>query len=144
MDLEGFFSHKPTRPTQTVCSEVHVWGMHTAINPSRTVFSTAVCASAYVRLVVLATSALLFHSDSRTFRTDLRQLCGALCNRWYFVVCWCSKEQVLSALHSDASLCLSCALFTFSLLRSSEKGVVQYTKMLQCFVILYNKLWQSY
>lgn len=108
-----FFPHKPARPTETVCSEVHVWGMHTITKPSRTGFNIAVCASAYVRLVVLTTSAVLLHSDSRNCHTDSHWLCSALCNQWYWIcsvfqwLCWPSKEQALNILHGDASsLCV--------------------------------------
>lgn len=81
MDLEGFFF--PIN--QLDCSKVHVQGMSTSVNPSRTGFSIAVCASAYVRLVAVATSALLFHSGSRTCHIDSHWLCSTQCNRWHLV-----------------------------------------------------------
>lgn len=95
----GVFSHKPARPTQSFCSEVCVWDMHATINPSRTGFSFAVCASAYMRLVIFATSALVFPTDSKNCHIDLHHLCSALCNWWYLVscvfqwLCWHSKSR---------------------------------------------------
>lgn len=135
---------------QLDCSEVHVQGMNTSVNPSRTGFSIAVCASAYVKLVAVATSALLFHSGSRTCHIDSHWFCSAQCNRWHLVCVVSSrgcddtvKFGVLSVVMPVVSVS-DLWVIHIELAEVWWKSVSAIHKDVECFVIFYNNILQFY